>query len=354
MELVERHLPARTPAEVLSGAREGLRLAASLGITSLFEASADEEILAAYLALDRRGELTARVRAAFRIDPAELDASLARAVDARGRFAGARLRVEAIKIFADGVIEARTAAMLEPYTDRPGDRGPDVPSAEAIARAVVAADREGFQIHVHAIGDRAVRAALDAMERARRDNGARDARPLIAHAQVVHPDDRARFAALGVIADFQPLWAYRDAYIIELTEPALGPERSRFIYPIGSIARTGAALAFGSDWSVTSMNPLEGIEVAVTRRDPELAEGAPWLPDERVDLATALRAYTLGGAHAAFTEEETGAIVTGRAADLVVLDRNLFETPEGEIAGARVVLTLVEGVAVYRAPPDAR
>jgi hypothetical protein len=350
MRLVSRHLPRHTPEEVLAGAREGLRIAESYGITSLFEASASEAILEAYGELDRRGELTARVRAAISIDPEDLEEEIPRAIELRRRFRGKRLRADAVKIFADGVIEARTAAMLEPYADRPGDRGPETPDAETLARAVEVFDREGFQVHVHAIGDRAVRWTLDAIERARRSNGERDARPVVAHVQVIHPDDRPRFRALGAIASFQPLWAYPDPYITELTVPALGPERSSGIYPIGSVARAGATLAFGSDWSVTSMNPLEGIQVAVTRRDPSASQGPAWLPDERIDLARALRAYTLGSAFAAFSEASTGSIEVGKAADLVVLDRNLFGILPSEIGRARALLTLIEGDVVWSDP----
>jgi len=347
MDLVE--LPPHSQEEFLAGAREGLRLAAQFGITSLFEASASQEILEAYFVLDLYGELTARVRAAITIDP-ENPAEEVRAIELRRRLRCGRLRPEAVKIFADGVIEARTAAMVEPYADRAGDRGPEEPDAETLARAAAAFDRAGFQIHVHAIGDRAVRSTLDAFERARAANGPRDARPVLAHIQVIHPDDRPRFRALGAIACFQPFWAYPDAYITELTEPGLGPERSRWIYPIGSVARTGAALAFGSDWSVSSMNPLDGIQVAVTRRDPASSEGPAWLPDERIDLAAALRAATLGGAFAAFQESTTGSLEVGKAADLVVLDRNLFEIPPSEIGRARVLLTLLEGEVVWRDP----
>jgi hypothetical protein len=219
------------------------------------------------------------------------------------------VRATAVKLFADGVNEGGTAALLDPYIG--GRSGQGIPnwSANALESVIVALDRERFQIHVHAIGDRAIRDTLDGLAAARAANGVRDARPLLAHIQLFAPSDIPRFRELGVIADFQPLWAYADAYIRDLTEPFLGPERSRWLYPIASVARTGAVLAAGSDWSVSSMNPLEAIEVAITRCDPELTTcDEPWIPDERVDLATMLAAYTIGGAYAGFEERESGSL----------------------------------------------
>jgi predicted amidohydrolase YtcJ len=257
------------------------------------------------------------------------------------------VRVTAVKLFADGVIEGGTAALLEPYVGREGSGLPNW-ETEKLHEAIVALDREKFQIHVHAIGDRAIRDTLDGLEAARRANGARDARPLLAHIQLFHPNDIPRFRELGVVADFQPLWAWFDPYIRDLTEPFLGPERSRWLYPIGSLARSGAALAAGSDWSVSSMNPLAAIEVAVTRCDSTLAAcDRPWIPEERVDLATMIAAYTIGGAWAGFEERDSGSLEAGKLADLLVLDRNLFAIPAGEISEAKVLVTIFEGREVF-------
>jgi predicted amidohydrolase YtcJ len=192
--------------------------------------------------------------------------------------------------------------------------------------------------------------SLDALEAARKANGPRDARPLIAHLEVIEPEDIPRFRRLGVVADFQPLWAFADPYIKDLTLPKLGPERSRWIYPIGSVMASGGVVAGGSDWSVSSMNPLEAIEVAVRRQDPDAPAGEPFLPEERIALPEAIAAYTIAGAYAAFEEKETGSIETGKAADLIVLDRNLFEVPAEQIGDAKVLLTLLEGKTVFRDP----
>jgi predicted amidohydrolase YtcJ len=213
---------------------------------------------------------------------------------------------------------------------------------------VTALDREGFQIHVHAIGDRGVRMTLDAFEEARRINGARDSRHHIAHLQLIHPDDIPRFRKLNVVANFQPLWAYADTYITKLTEPFLGAQRSRWLYPIGSVARSGAVIACGSDWSVSSMNPLEAMQVAVTRRGLEDGAGEAWRPEELVDLQTILAGYTINGAYLNFQERQTGSIETGKAADLMVIDRNLFDIATAQIHQAKVLLTLLNGKEIFR------
>ena len=254
---------------------------------------------------------------------------------------------------ADGVIEARTAAMLEPYVDRPGQRGEPNLTPEQLDAFVAALVRRSFSVHIHAIGDRAVRLSLDALEAAGARSGVNGPRHQLAHIEVIHPADFPRFRTLGVIANFQPLWAWADPYITDLTLPALTPEAARFIYPIRSIEAAGATVAFGSDWSVSSPNPLAGIQVAVTRRDPD-ASAAPFLPDESILLATALEAYTIASAFALGLDAETGSIEVGKLADLVVVSHDLFGLAPTKIASARVLLTLVEGEAVYRDPAFAR
>lgn len=348
--LVSKFLPKRSANDFVEGLREALRIANRLGLTSLVEASASEEDLAAYAALEARGELTARVLASLHCNPGKGLAEVPRLAALRAKYAGKRLRTTAVKIFADGVLETRTAAVLEPYVGFPGDLGK--PNLEPVAFAPLAAalDKEGFQIHVHAIGDRAIRMTLDALEAARAANGARDARHHLAHLELIDPADIPRFRRLNVVANFQPLWANGDKWLTELTEPKLGPARSRWLYPIGSVVASGAPFAFGSDWSVSSMNPLEGIEVAVTRRQPAEGPGAAWLPEERITLPDAIAGYTIRGAYLDFSEKDTGSIEAGKAADLVVLDRNLFEIPPSQIHETKVLLTLLEGKEVYRAP----
>jgi predicted amidohydrolase YtcJ len=355
--LVDRLLPEPSAEERLTGLRRALELANRHGLVALQEANAGggpegggRAALETYREAERRGLLTVRVTVALGTDAAKGPEQVDDLIALRRQFSSARVRPVAAKIFEDGVIEARTAAMLEPYLDRPGARGePNLP-AERLDPLVDRLAREGFNVHVHAIGDRAVRLTLDAMEAARKNEGAQALRHQIAHLEVVHPDDVPRFRKLGVIANFQPLWAFADSYITDLTLPALGPERSRWLYPIGSVARAGAILAFGSDWSVSSLNPLEGIQVAVTRQGPAGEPASPLHAEEALPLPAALAAYTIGSAYASGLEAETGSIEVGKSADLVVLSSNVFEVPPREIAKVRVLLTLLEGKPVYSDP----
>jgi len=347
MGIVSRLIPEPTAEEYLEGLRAGLALANRFGITSIIEASADDRILDAYAEFDRRGDLSVRVLASIYVDPEKGPAQVDDLAKKREQYHGRILKATAAKIFIDGVIESHTAALLEPYLDRPDDRGKPILEAEEFNRLAAALDKAGFQIHVHAIGDRAIRMTLDAMEEAGRANGPRDARHHICHLELIDPADVPRFGGLGVVANFQALWAYPDTYITKLTEPILGPERSARLYPIGSVVRSGGIYAGGSDWSVSSLNPLAAIQVAVTRRDPEEPPGPAWLPQELIDLPTAVAAYTANGAFLSFEEKTRGSIEPGKTADLVVLDRNLFKIPPEEIHRVRVVLTVLEGKVVY-------
>lgn len=348
MGLVGRHIPAPTQNDYVDGLRRALKLANSFGITSLQDASASENALKAYKTLDETGELTVRVVAATRIRPDAAEAQIPELIRLKTIYSTPRVRVTAAKIFIDGVIESHTAFLLAPYLDRPGYRGIANYTPEKLVKLITALDRAGFQIHVHAIGDGAIRMSLDAFEAAQKANGRNDARHHIAHLELISQSDLPRFARLGIVANFQPLWAYADSYITDLTEPILGPQRSRSLYPIGDVVRTGAVIVGGSDWSVTSMNPLEAIQVGVTRYGLDDARRTPWLPDERVDLATLIAAYTINGAYLGHQEEQTGSIEVGKDADLVVLSDNLFTIPVDSIHKVKVLLTLLRGKEVFR------
>jgi predicted amidohydrolase YtcJ len=350
MELVARHLPERSDAELTEGLARGLALAASLGVTTIHEAAADERTLQVYAAAEAEGWLTARARLFLLVEP-DGGTGRAREVAAlRDRHGGRLARVAGAKVFLDGVLEGGTAALLEPYVDRPGWLGElRWPEPDSVAALVAGLEAAGLTAHFHAIGDRAVRTALDAVERAR-PVGGRGGRHVVAHLQLVEPSDLPRFGALGMVASFQPLWAQRDAYIVELTEPRVGDERSGRLYPIRSVLAAGADLAAGSDWPVTTMDPLDAIEVAVTRRNELAGPGEPWIPSERLTVGEAVRAYTLGGAYAAGMDDQTGAIAVGRLADLVVLDRDIFTIDPTAISDTRVDLTVLEGRIVHRSP----
>ena len=348
MQLVSRLLPAYTSQDYVAGFKRAFETGSSLGITAMVDADADSVMLEAYRLMDSAGSLPVRITAAQSLGPAPTAALVPRVVRFRDRYKGRLFSANSAKIYLDGVIEARTAAMLAPYLDRGGDRGEpnlDQPTLDSLVGAL---DRAGIQVHIHAIGDRAIRMSLDAFERARTAGGGHDRRHQIAHLELIDPADIPRFRALSVLPNFQPLWAYDDSYIVDLTIPALGPGRSRWLYPIQSVLATGATVVAGSDWSVSSMNPLEAIQVAVTRRDPEAGPGEGWIPEERAGLANMLRAYTINGAFGRFADTTTGSLEVGKLADLVLLDRNLFDVEPHDIAKARVLLTVMDGRVRYR------
>lgn len=346
--LVADQLPEESPEAIRAGALRGLQMAARFGITSLHEANATPEILRAYRELEDQGRLTARVVAALETDAARGPEQVEELGRLRRQFASTLVQPRAAKIFADGVLESRTASLLQPYTGYPAESGILNWTPEALRSMVIALDAAGFQVHTHAIGDRAIRVTLDAIEAAQEVNGRRDARHHIAHLQLIDPSDIPRFRRLGVLANVQPLWAYRDPFIRDLTEPVLGPERSEAMYPLASLAGSGAVLVAGSDWSVSSMNPLEAMEVAVTRQNPSGGDPGPWIPEQRLSLPEILAAYTINGAYLSFLERETGSLEVGKWADLVVLEHDLFEVPVADLGEVRILLTMLAGKPVYR------
>lgn len=301
-----------------------------------------------YMAMDRAGDLTIRVVGALVWNTDSGLEQLSRITDARERFKTPLFSAPSVKIWLDGVMEVHTAALLAPYSDREdGYSGELLIKPEQLDVVVSQLDALGFQIHFHAIGDAAVRQSLDSLELARQKNGVRDSRHHMSHIQLFDPADIPRLETLNVVANFQPYWAWADKFITELTIPKLGADRSKWLYPIRSVLDTGAVVAFGSDWFVTSGNPLLGIETAITRRDPLTNFSDPFLEDERINLADAIEAYTINSAYVNFIDDETGSIEEGKLADLIVLDNNLFELAPNEISDAQVLLTLLEGNPVY-------
>jgi predicted amidohydrolase YtcJ len=355
--LVVRRVPPPSEADFKAAIVRAIELANSFGITSVHDANASALMFEPYLALARENALNARVTLAAGVnlqmtDVGQLPAEIQRIERLRQQYSSARLGITAAKLGVDGALEARTAALLEPYVGG-DDRGLTVMQPDVFRAAILAFDRSGLQTHIHSIGDRATRIALDAFAAARVENGAGGPMHQIAHLQLVHPDDIPRFAPLRVAANIQGLWAYHDEETIELVEPAIGPERSGRLYPLGSLERAGATLVGGSDWSVTSMNPLAAIEVAVTRRGARQPAGPAWLPDEVVSLDAMLLAYTINGARLQLHDDETGSITVGKAADLVVLDKNLRSVPVVDINTARVLYTFLDGIEVYQRPAPA-
>jgi hypothetical protein len=324
------------------------------GIVWVQDALVTADLLDTYVAAASAGPLSCRFNLAFRAQPGswrtQVDEfvgqrALLSAVDGAGRSLTART----VKFFADGVIEAGTGFLLEPYVDAPHTCGLPNWAPDELADAVRVFDAAGFQIHIHAIGDGGVRMALDAIEHAQRYNGAADRRPVIAHTQLVHVDDVSRFASLGVIANFEPIWSQLDPIMVELTIPRLGPERSRLQYQIGTLAGCGARISFGSDWPVSSLNPIEGLAVAVARTTNAGTPAGGWLPEERVPLLQAISAYTAGTAYQAFDEHDRGRLARGAWADLAVLAADITALDGDEARDVTVDHTMLAGATVYRA-----
>ncbi|MYF50797.1 MAG: amidohydrolase [Gammaproteobacteria bacterium] len=348
--LVEAIVPLLTAEDRLEATRQAVALANQFGITSMIDAATSTDEWTAWQGLDAAGGLTARVVLSIPVSSPLTwtpDESLIRTED---RGSGQRLRRDAAKLFVDGVLEGETAALLEPYLGEGGGTGMLILPADELAARVVALDAQGVQAHFHAIGDRAVRVALDAVEQAIEHNGPSDNRHHISHLQLIDPADYPRFAALNVTANFQPLWAYPDGYITDINLPAIGAERVEGMYPIGSLERAGARIAAGSDWSVSSLNPLPAIETALTRQDATGEIEGTLNANEAVSLDTMLRAYTANGAWLMHQEDQTGVIKPGMAADLVVLEKDLFSIPATEVGEVAVTMTLFEGEIVYRRP----
>ncbi|WGL51664.1 amidohydrolase [Nocardioides sp. BP30] len=351
VDLVSAVAPGRSHEEVVEAIRRATRHYAGLGLGWAQDAWVEHDDLEAYLDAARRGLLAIRVNLAQRADPRgwrdQLD-SFAEGRDRVRALGHPLLTADTVKVFVDGIVENHTAAMLAEYADRPGDRGlPNWTRADLLETAI-AFDALGFQLHFHAIGDAANRLALDVFETVQERNGPRDRRPVIAHAHVLDPSDVPRFAALGVVPDFQPLWARCDGVMRDLTMPHLGEERSRWQYAIRSVLDAGAAVSFGSDWPVTGADWRAGAATAVARRTPGRPEEDSWLPEQRIGLAEALAAYTTGVAHQAFAEGRRGVLAQGYDADLVWLDADPRQADPDSLVDVQVLGTWVAGRERFR------
>ncbi|MFD9498570.1 amidohydrolase [Streptomyces sp. NPDC060035] len=356
MDLVARLTPRSTPADRLAALLRAQRILHGYGITAWQDAivgsyGSMDDAADAYLTAAREGSLTARVVGALWWDRDRGAEQIPELVHRRAQLSTGPFRAGSVKIMQDGVAETGTAALLTPYLDACGcataNSGTSFIDPVELRRYVTELDALGFQAHFHALGDRAVREALDAVEAARAVNGRTDTRPHLAHLQVVHPDDIPRFRELGATANIQPLWAAHEPQMDELTIPFLGAERAALQYPFGALLRSGATVAAGSDWPVSSADPLHGIHTAVNRIAPD-GEGPVFLPEQRIPLTDAIAAYTAGSAHVNHLDD-TGSLRAGALADLVVLDRDPYANPAGEIGETRVLRTYVGGRKVHDA-----
>jgi predicted amidohydrolase YtcJ len=343
---VTRNLPVRTAEMDIAALRAGMRLAASRGIASVQEAGDGIHQLPLYEALRERDELTMRVRFAFDMVPGldadEWERRLNQYEEAsRSSKADLWISTGIVKAFADGVVESRTAALLEPY-EGSAERGAPLWADDELAQAVRAADARGWQVQVHAIGDAAIRQALDAF--AGCDAGRRHR---VEHIEAPAVSDIARFAELGVIASMQPQHAEPVKNLLQIWAPNLGPERAARGWPWASILRSGGQLAFGTDWPVVPLDPAASLHVAVNRQTRRGDPPGGWLPNERLSLADAVAAWTSGSAYAEHMESRKGTLEVGMLADIAVLDRDLTTTSPSEIASTKIEATAVGGRLVY-------
>ncbi|CAN5625678.1 amidohydrolase [soil metagenome] len=322
------------------------------GVTWVQDAWVEPADVDTYLEAARRGALGVRFNLALYADPRHFDSQIERFAESRRRveeLGSPMLTCQTVKFFADGVIENETGALLQPYCSGLHSHGMSVWQGDSLAAAARRVDELGLQIHIHAIGDAAARQALDAIEQVALHNGPRDRRPVIAHAQLVDDADIGRFAELGVIPNMQPLWAQLDALMTELTLPRLGQERADKQYRMNTLTASGARLAFGSDWPVSSGAPLDGIAVAVSRRTEAGEPHGGWNAEEILSIEQSLLAGTAGVAYQAFAEANWGRIEPGASADLVWLDRDPRTTAPLEIPALRVMRTYLQSKIVFSA-----
>ncbi len=347
MSLVTKHIPETTQAVRMQGLKYARDMLHRYGITGAQVAYAHEPDLRAYTELDAAGELNLRLVTALWWERDQTEEQIPHLVELREKYSRGNVQATSVKIMQDGVMENYTAVMLEPYLLPEPTRGIPMVEPEFLKEAVTQIDAAGFQVHFHAIGDGAIRQALNAIEVAEKTNGRKDYRHHISHLQLIDEADIPRFAELDVVANFQPLWAYADDYIVDLTIPFIGEDRAQWMYPIKSVIDAGGRVAFGSDWSVSTANPFMQIETAVTRVDAIGHETEVMNPEQRITVEQAVTAFTINSAFINHLDEETGSIETGKLADLIVVDQNLFEIDAKDISDTKVVVTLFGGKPVY-------
>lgn len=345
--LVHAYAPAMLVDDVLTGAERAIQMAHQFGITSAIDAATTTEDIEIYEQLKASGALSLRMVLAITMNDPGLGIGSRADIDVSERGNVEALRTDAAKIFVDGVLEGETAALIEPYDSHAGGHGHLHLDDDELFALVASLHGESVQVMFHAIGDLGVRKALDAVEFAIVEHGQNDARHHISHLQLVDPADRARFQTLNVTANMQSLWAMPDTYITDINLPVVGEHRVNAMYPFGSLARAGARLAAGSDWSVSSMNPFLAIETAVTRQDAMGQIEGALNPAEAISLAEAVRAHTAHGAYLMHQDTELGELSIGMLADLIVVDQDIFAIPSQDISETKVLLTLVGGEVVF-------
>jgi len=349
VDLVMEKAPERSLDEKIHALELASAEFARTGITWVQDAWVDPGMADAYIASAAQRKLSIRYNLGLRAEPRKWREQLDWFVAARASVAGIdHLTCNTIKFFADGVIEGHTASVREGYTDDPHNHGMPCWDWDELAACVTAIDALGFQPHIHAIGDEGLNESLNAIEAAQKTNGsASNARPVITHVQMLDPRDIPRFAALGVIANFEPLWACNDSLQSEMTAPHIGHEREMWQYPMKSILDSGAPISMGSDWPVTDQNPLACMEVAITRLEPGNPESVVWNPSERLSVLEAVTAYTAGCAYQAGGESVWGTLEVGKAADFVMVSQNIFTIEPTQIHTVFVDATWCDGLQIF-------
>ena len=335
-------VPARSWDENLAAARAATEHAAKLGVTSLTDMSAGDDV-GLYQSMVERGELKTRIYAIRSI----VTWDVFEKAGVRAAFGNDMVRIGGLKGFADGSLGSTTARFFEPYSDTPTSRGlwfDQMLPEGTMEKRVLAADKRGLQVMIHAIGDEANSKILDIYADAAKQNGERDRRFKIEHAQHLRPADITRFAKQKVIASMQPYHAADDG---RWCDKRIGPERSKGTYAFRSLLDAGAILAFGTDWTVAPLDPMISIKAAVTRQTLDGKHPDGWVPEQKITVEEAVRAYTVGSAYAEFAENRKGTITPGKLADIVMLDRDIFSINPVEIENAKVTLTVVDGRVVY-------
>jgi predicted amidohydrolase YtcJ len=347
-DLVAKVVPKPTHVEKLNALRAGIKWANQNGLTRVHSAGGDFPELDLYNELRQEKQLTLRFYIAYFLDPPELRKQDLDAIEAaRKKYHDDWIDTNAVKFMVDGVVESHTASFLEPYSDDPSQKGPLFWDPEKYKSAVAELDKRGFQLFTHAIGDNGIRTALDAYELTAKKNRSKDRRPRVEHIEAISAADIPRFGKLGVIASMQPLHSNPDADTLDVWAPNIGADRASRAWMWKSIAENGGRYAFGSDWPVVTLNPWEGIQVAVTRQTRQGKPDGGFVPSQRLTVAEAIDGYTLGAAIAGRREKNEGSLEPGKLADLIIVDRNLFEIDPHSIAETKVVTTIVGGRVVY-------
>lgn len=350
-ELVEKFIPKLTRDEELDLLARAIRYASSLGLTRLVSCGGDAEQVDLFDEIRKKGQLTVRFYMAPFAPTSGATPEFVQTVEKdREKYHDDWIDVSAVKFWLDGVIEADTAAMLDPYANDPSTAGQLNFAPDTYKESVLELDRLGFQIFTHAIGDRAIRLALDAYEAANKANGHRDARDKIEHIEDPSAPDIPRFGKLGVIASMQPLHATPNHDILDVWAVNVGSERAQRAWPWHDILAGGAHLAFGSDWPVVTLDPWPGLQILLTRQTPEGTPPGGWHPNERITLPQAIKGYTLDGAYAARRDKTEGSIEVGKLADLIIISQDLFKVAPNQIGNTKVMLTMVGGKIVYENP----